>query len=749
MKKKYEVLGIVGEGAYGIVYKCKNKETGKFVAIKKFKETDDELVQKTMKRELKMLQIIKHPNVVEFQEAFTNKKNLFLVFEYVEKNLLEVLEESPEGLSPKLIKSFVYQMCKALQYLHSINMIHRDVKPENLLIDENLQLKICDFGFARKVKLNSNENNINEMTDYVATRWYRSPELLLSGGIYGPSVDYWAVGCIMGELADGNPMFPGDNETDQINCIIKVLGDLPNDLVDMFYKNSIYKGKELLKVSRPETIERKYMGKLGPTAIDFMKGLLQLDPKKRLNDETVFKHKYFACFIKEEEEKKQKEKEKEEKEKLEKSNKANINNNNNLNEVKDELKDTNSRNTAQKTKDSTLKDTSSRSNNNSNDNFLNSTSFGNTKIILKGNKKNKISKIDMKDNTNNNFYNIKEEQYSKYPNNIFNVNVNFNGNVINNSFNITNSSLLNITSRHFNNMNIKPTKKALSMNKCLKFNGFPNTTLSNNFPNLMNISLSQGKMGNMNNQNNNNNNNYISQNYNNISSTIYNPNSFNNKKNQKAITNNIYNSTFLKGKNSTNKKTPNKNSQNNLMSLLPNGYLGSYNTLFNKNDNSNNNGSNGVYSNYNNKYNYNINTNYIKDELKNYKNSNIGNSPSFYNNVIDENDEYENNNNNLFDNNNNNKGSHKKNVSDIKKVNNKMITKYGGNYTNVNNKYYKNKNSKLKGQNKGVYGTMYNYGAGFEKNKAGCQLPQLYREQNNADLQKSHYLNYFGKNKYH
>ena len=87
------------------------------------------------------------------------------------------------------------------------------------------------------------ENNINEMTDYVATRWYRSPELLLSGGIYGPDVDYWAVGCIMGELADGNPMFPGENETDQINCIIKVLGNLPDELVSMFYKNPIYDGK--------------------------------------------------------------------------------------------------------------------------------------------------------------------------------------------------------------------------------------------------------------------------------------------------------------------------------------------------------------------------------------------------------------------------------------------------------------------------------------------------------------------------
>ena len=298
MKNKYEVLGIVGEGAYGIVYKCLNKETNKYVAVKKFKETHDKLVQKTMKRELAMLQMLRHENVVEFQESFVSKGNFFLVFEYVEKNLLEVLEESPRGLSPKLIRSFVYQMCKAVAYLHKNNMIHRDVKPENLLIDENLNLKLCDFGFARKVKLNKNNNNIDTMTDYVATRWYRSPELLLSGGIYGPEVDYWAIGCIMGELADGNPMFSGEDEVDQLDCIIKVLGNLPESLVNMYYENPIYNGKELLKVKKPETLEKRYLGILSPTAIDFLKGLLELDPNKRLSGENVFKHKYFSIFMK-------------------------------------------------------------------------------------------------------------------------------------------------------------------------------------------------------------------------------------------------------------------------------------------------------------------------------------------------------------------------------------------------------------------------------------------------------------------
>ena len=292
MQNKYEVLGVVGEGAYGIVYKCKNKETGKYVAIKRFKEVDDDLVKKTMKRELKMLQKLHHPNVVDFQEAYKRKGNLYLVFEFVDKNLLELLQEHPQGLDPNLIRHLIYQLCKAIKYMHDQNIIHRDVKPENLLITENMELKLCDFGFARLISGTCAE----KLTDYVATRWYRAPELLLTQGEYGKEVDYWAIGCIMGELVDGNPMFPGENEIDQIYCIQKVLGNLTEEETEMFYNNPLFNGKNLLNVTKPETLQRRYMGKLSKVDISFMKGLLELDPKKRLNGKNVFSHPYFEVF---------------------------------------------------------------------------------------------------------------------------------------------------------------------------------------------------------------------------------------------------------------------------------------------------------------------------------------------------------------------------------------------------------------------------------------------------------------------
>ena len=292
MQNKYEVLGVVGEGAYGIVYKCKNKETGKYVAIKRFKEVEDDLVKKTMKRELKMLQKLHHPNVVDFQEAYKRKGNLYLVFEFVEKNLLELLQEHPQGLEPNLIRHLIYQLCKAIKYMHDQNIIHRDVKPENLLITENMELKLCDFGFARIISGSCTE----KLTDYVATRWYRATELLLTQGEYGTEVDYWAIGCIMGELVDGNPLFPGENELDQIYCIQKVLGNLTEEQMDMFYNNPLFNGKNLLNITKPETLQRRYMGKLNKIDISFMKGLLELDPKKRLNGKTVFSHPYFEIF---------------------------------------------------------------------------------------------------------------------------------------------------------------------------------------------------------------------------------------------------------------------------------------------------------------------------------------------------------------------------------------------------------------------------------------------------------------------
>ena len=150
------------------------------MAIKKFKDGDeDEAVKKTIFREVKMLRVLRHPNIIQLKEAF-KKSRLFLVFEFMEKNLLEIIEENDEGIEQREIKLYIYQLLKALHYLHQRDTVHRDIKPENLLINPDAkQLKLCDFGFARSMPKSDARGKRALMTDYVATRWYRSPELLL------------------------------------------------------------------------------------------------------------------------------------------------------------------------------------------------------------------------------------------------------------------------------------------------------------------------------------------------------------------------------------------------------------------------------------------------------------------------------------------------------------------------------------------------------------------------------------------
>ena len=296
MNHKYKILEKIGEGAYGIVYKCKNIQTNELVAIKKFLDEYEKLPKKEINREIFTLQICKHENIVKLLEAFVNKGYLYLVFEYAENNLLQLIEEKPKVINQELIRSFTYQICKAVSYLHKKNIIHRDIKPENILIKDDSILKLCDFGFARKMKINENDNTYEKMTDYMATRWYRAPELILGQGNYGPEIDFWSIGCLIGEMATGNAMFPGDNQIKQLEYIIKLIGNLPENLVKFYNDNPNFNINKLLTIDKPETLEKKYEKYLTPDAIDFLKGLLELDPKKRLNAETVFEHKYFECY---------------------------------------------------------------------------------------------------------------------------------------------------------------------------------------------------------------------------------------------------------------------------------------------------------------------------------------------------------------------------------------------------------------------------------------------------------------------
>lgn len=255
---KYEVISVVGEGAYGVVLKCRNRESGDHVAIKKFKESEeDDVVRKTTLREVKILRMLRHSNIVSLREAFRRKGKLYLVFEFVQRNLLEVLEEHPGGIPSEMVRRYVFQLCLAIEYCHRNNVIHRDIKPENLLIGEGNLLKLCDFGFARLMPVAAG-GEPTALTDYVATRWYRAPELLLGSVDYSLAVDLWAIGCIMGELTDGNPLFPGDTEIDQLYIIQQCLGPLTSAQMEMFLRNPRFAGLRFPEMRRGQTVHQKY-----------------------------------------------------------------------------------------------------------------------------------------------------------------------------------------------------------------------------------------------------------------------------------------------------------------------------------------------------------------------------------------------------------------------------------------------------------------------------------------------------------
>lgn len=289
---KYEVLGMVGEGAYGVVLRCRNKETDAVVAIKKFKDSNDsdETLIKTTQREIKILKLLKHPNIVTLLEGFKRKNKLYLVFEFVDMNLLQLLEQQSNGLEESLIQNYIYQLVQAISFCHSHNVIHRDIKPENLLVSLKSQiLKLCDFGFARIL----NSSTENDLTDYVATRWYRAPELLIGSSSYTMSVDIWAIGCIMGEITDSQPLFPGDSEIDQLYLIQKVIGPLIPEHLHIFQKNERFSGFNFPDMSKPETLSKKYSGKMSKRAMSFMNSILLMNPKHRLTSTRCLDHKYF------------------------------------------------------------------------------------------------------------------------------------------------------------------------------------------------------------------------------------------------------------------------------------------------------------------------------------------------------------------------------------------------------------------------------------------------------------------------
>ncbi|XP_008067241.1 cyclin-dependent kinase-like 2 [Carlito syrichta] len=286
--EKYENLGLVGEGSYGMVMKCRNKDSGRIVAIKKFLESDDDkMVKKIAMREIKLLKQLRHENLVNLLEVCKKKKRWYLVFEFVDHTILDDLELFPNGLEYEVVQKHLFQIINGIGFCHSHNIIHRDIKPENILVSQSGVVKLCDFGFARTLAAPG-----EAYTDYVATRWYRAPELLVGDVKYGKAVDVWAIGCLVTEMLMGEPLFPGDSDIDQLYHIMMCLGNLIPRHQELFYKNPVFAGVRLPDIKAREPLERRYP-KLSEVVIDLAKKCLHTDPDKRPFCAELLHHDFF------------------------------------------------------------------------------------------------------------------------------------------------------------------------------------------------------------------------------------------------------------------------------------------------------------------------------------------------------------------------------------------------------------------------------------------------------------------------
>ncbi|TWW54238.1 Cyclin-dependent kinase 1 [Takifugu flavidus] len=209
----------IGEGTYGVVYKGRHKTTGQVVAMKKIRlESEEEGVPSTAVREVSLLQELKHPNVVRLLDVLMQESRLYLIFEFLSMDLKKYLDSIPPGqyMDPMLVKSYLYQILEGIYFCHCRRVLHRDLKPQNLLIDNKGVIKLADFGLARAFGV-----PVRVYTHEVVTLWYRAPEVLLGSPRYSTPVDVWSTGTIFAELATKKPLFHGDSEIDQLFRIFR------------------------------------------------------------------------------------------------------------------------------------------------------------------------------------------------------------------------------------------------------------------------------------------------------------------------------------------------------------------------------------------------------------------------------------------------------------------------------------------------------------------------------------------------
>lgn len=273
----YQKLEKVGEGTYGVVYKAKDRATGEIVALKKIRlESEDEGIPGTAIREIALLKELQHPNVVKLYDVVHTDKKLTLVFEFLDLDLKKYLDQTEGGIELSIMKSFLYQLCRSIAYCHSQRILHRDLKPQNLLINREGELKLADFGLARAFGI-----PIRQFTHEVVTLWYRAPDVLMGNRRYSTPVDVWSIGCILAEMYNGRPLFPGANDADQLDHIFRALGTPNERIFPSIVHLPDYKPNTYRSYPKPDNLNHLVPG-LNAQGVDLFTQMLTYDPANRI-----------------------------------------------------------------------------------------------------------------------------------------------------------------------------------------------------------------------------------------------------------------------------------------------------------------------------------------------------------------------------------------------------------------------------------------------------------------------------------
>jgi len=299
---RYELSQKLGKGAYGIVWKALDKKYKHVVALKKvfdaFHNATD--AQRTYREVMFLQDLNGHENIIRLRNIIKaeNNKDLYLVFDHMEADLHHVIRAN---ILEEIHKQYIiYQLLKSLKYLHSADIIHRDLKPSNILINSDCHIKVADFGLARSVASTGDDTNM-KLTDYVATRWYRAPEILLGSTKYSKAVDMWSVGCILGELIIGKAMFQGTSTLNQIEKVLELIGKPKPEDIDSVESPHAATILSSLNVTKKRSFHN-FFPNASETALDFLRRLLVFNPNHRLTIEEALRHKYVEQFSSPEEE---------------------------------------------------------------------------------------------------------------------------------------------------------------------------------------------------------------------------------------------------------------------------------------------------------------------------------------------------------------------------------------------------------------------------------------------------------------